>query len=1761
MAQVASAESLQLKPRRYQQELFEDALRENVIAFLDTGSGKTLISVMLVKEKSRQLAPHLPLGAGRKVTVFLAPQVALVFQQTTVLRQHTDLRVGALCGEMGVDWWDAGRWQRQLAEHDVLVSTPQLAWVNLLCFDEAQHASKGHPYALLMKEFYFHLPPPDRPHIFGMTASPVNIRVTQSLDRIPMTIAELESTLNAKVMTVVDRSSVEAVAPPPEFIVREYTLPPPSLSIMAALQKLEAARAGLLLSAAQATQEAMLREQQVWGISAQDMACADGAAFDVTRFNSASARMARHIANVACTLQELGPWCAAAALSALLQPSTRNMYISGKREQQGADALGLADAPPMGLADAWLLPADALLPEGNSSVPRPDKKTGSESEHAALLEALRLATLAIAQLLVPDAAQLLSGLAEPSSTRAQLRAGLARCIAAVPAPLLDAHIMGTEAPPAEAAAAAAAATAAGGMLSNVTGGTSSAGAATTAAGDAAFSALMRSGSDTRQSHRSGAGGDVCSNGWHDTDDGTSCQNQAVPLKQQAAPPLQQRDYRLVTPKVTALAQTLLLYKDVALAQQPSRQSWSCIVFVTRKLAALAVDAVLRAAPGLGFLTAAPFMGYGGDTSAVSMDVKTQNATLERFKAGRLNTLVSTSVAEEGLDLKACQLVVRFDLPATPLAFVQSSGRARVLQSHMVLMLQAGNIEHIELLRSLRGYEDKMREEAALRRLDRLSVANAVDAATAAADDPEEEVPDDWWLLAGQPQEALEYCVPSTGAKVTLASAKQLVFHFCARLPSDRYAALRPRFVTEEGFVATVLLPNNSPVREVTGRLQMRRQLARASACLEACKLLHQAGALNDNLLPEARDYESGSQRKRKTSAAEQQEGESSDDEDLPAKQAKQAALPPFELQHHVPAALRLCSPAALEEAVMREDTTKFRSSTKMLHFYALSRQLAPGVTARVADEMELSRQLGLALLAPLPLLPDFTSQLSSGTEVQVRVLDLGSRELPLADVGRLQMYHRAMLHPDSLHGEAGATGSADAEDGAAAASTRRRIIRRQTAKAASAAVAAPAAELAAAAGLSGTDLAPALAPAVKLPAPTYTMPVAAAVGPGSSASTASSLARAQQHGSSWSEPGSLLAAMMAAAAGDCCASQPILQPGPQPTGVTAADGQPSGATKAAGPQNAEAQIAMPPPGRASPAQQQQAGTDTRRGTPDVAGDAPRQGVCPGGAAAAPTGESAATPPDGTSAAAPAPLAVPVPAIAAAAPAAGAVLPAAPVAGGAPGIDLSDAIGKPLDCRYVSDARWAAPLTGAWYILVPLTSAEPAAAAATTAAAAAAATATAKPAQPQMSPATEAAAGPCKAQHSQQRCTGKRAQHGVAPSATQLAEGSMPVPQALHVDWAAIKAVAQGYQEMPPELVTTGEPTAAALQALRGAVLATRYNSWRYVADDLHGSLMVDSAMPADRARAATAAREGPPPKMRKADSGAAVPAGERTFREYYRERWGEGELVPQRLLLARHASRRAAADAQAAAEAAAEGATGSAAASSAEVYLVPQLCLVHPLPRAAHSAARGVPRLMWWLGGLLTAQELLAELAPAQLPRALWPRPETVLEALTGTACQEAFSYERMEMLGDAVLKFVTCDRLFELHPGAHEGRLALRKDAVVSNVALALAGQRLRLQDRLTTPFQVKLGVAAPGSPAALAKRKEDPTVRILRAKVLADVIEALTGAFFLSGGLHAATAWLTSIGVLPPPPTAPPVRPSPPAEVSLWSFQADGRQQHAAR
>jgi hypothetical protein len=43
-----------------------------------------------------------------------------------VIKSLTDLNVGFLCGEMGVDFWSRDHWRNWLAQHECIVLTPQL---------------------------------------------------------------------------------------------------------------------------------------------------------------------------------------------------------------------------------------------------------------------------------------------------------------------------------------------------------------------------------------------------------------------------------------------------------------------------------------------------------------------------------------------------------------------------------------------------------------------------------------------------------------------------------------------------------------------------------------------------------------------------------------------------------------------------------------------------------------------------------------------------------------------------------------------------------------------------------------------------------------------------------------------------------------------------------------------------------------------------------------------------------------------------------------------------------------------------------------------------------------------------------------------------------------------------------------------------------------------------------------------------------------------------------------------------------------------------------------------------------------------------------------------------------------------------------------------------------------------------------------------------------------------------------------------------
>lgn len=65
----------------------------------------------------------------------------------------------------------------------------------------------------------------------------------------------------------------------------------------------------------------------------------------------------------------------------------------------------------------------------------------------------------------------------------------------------------------------------------------------------------------------------------------------------------------------------------------------------------------------------------------------QEDVMKRFRSRDCNILVATSVMEDGIDVPACHLVVRYDLPTTYRAYVHSKARARARKAHYVLLVE------------------------------------------------------------------------------------------------------------------------------------------------------------------------------------------------------------------------------------------------------------------------------------------------------------------------------------------------------------------------------------------------------------------------------------------------------------------------------------------------------------------------------------------------------------------------------------------------------------------------------------------------------------------------------------------------------------------------------------------------------------------------------------------------------------------------------------------------------------------------------------------------------------------------------------------------------------------------------------------------------------------------------------------------------------------------------------------------------------------
>ncbi|XP_027726376.1 probable ATP-dependent RNA helicase DHX58 isoform X2 [Vombatus ursinus] len=135
------------------------------------------------------------------------------------------------------------------------------------------------------------------------------------------------------------------------------------------------------------------------------------------------------------------------------------------------------------------------------------------------------------------------------------------------------------------------------------------------------------------------------------------------------------DTRFENPKLGDLEQIL---QEQFSTPEPSRG----IIFTRTRQSAHALLLWLQEQPRLQQLgiKAQVLTGAGHSSQTTHMTQREQQEVIQRFRAGTLNLLVATSVAEEGLDIPHCNVIVRYSLLTNEISMIQARGRARANQS-------------------------------------------------------------------------------------------------------------------------------------------------------------------------------------------------------------------------------------------------------------------------------------------------------------------------------------------------------------------------------------------------------------------------------------------------------------------------------------------------------------------------------------------------------------------------------------------------------------------------------------------------------------------------------------------------------------------------------------------------------------------------------------------------------------------------------------------------------------------------------------------------------------------------------------------------------------------------------------------------------------------------------------------------------------------------------------------------------------------------
>ncbi|XP_045535959.1 endoribonuclease Dicer [Papilio machaon] len=296
----------------------------------------------------------------------------------------------------------------------------------------------------------------------------------------------------------------------------------------------------------------------------------------------------------------------------------------------------------------------------------------------------------------------------------------------------------------------------------------------------------------------------------------------------------------------------IIKSDSPLKVNCSRQSISAIIFTQKRFSAKILYNLLKEVievnpQDFGFLKHDFIVGFNvnpyNNTREQYFTKKQSQQALLKFANKDLNTLIATSVIEEGIDIPQCRLVLRFDPPAEYRSYIQSKGRARSSESAYVILISNEN-----KVKFMRRYEEFQKIEQHVQRM--------LVGKTDSRDEPtKKDISDNLYNDEDIPTYVTEH-----GNRLSAQSAIQLLHRYCATLPHDQFTVITPMWIREklnyrdcEHVLITILLPIASTIKDpIKGKPMFDNKSAKRSAALNACILLHKNGELNEyTLLPES----------------------------------------------------------------------------------------------------------------------------------------------------------------------------------------------------------------------------------------------------------------------------------------------------------------------------------------------------------------------------------------------------------------------------------------------------------------------------------------------------------------------------------------------------------------------------------------------------------------------------------------------------------------------------------------------------------------------------------------------------------------------------------------------------------------------------------------------------------------------------------------------------------------------------------------------